>query len=176
VGREVDTNHQELERRKALIDARLDEVRADLRTELATVRELLGRLDLDSQRSFSALQATLAAHSEATSTLARTTQGLREALASPKARGQWGERMAEDVLRLAGFVEHVNYHKQVAVEGGRSIPDFTFPLPKGHVLYMDVKFPLSAYLRYLEATTDEERRRHRTQFLKDVRLRVGELA
>ena len=33
----------------------------------------------------------------------QTTQSLREALSSTKARGQWGERMAEDVLRLAGL-------------------------------------------------------------------------
>ena len=84
--------------------------------------------------------------------------------------------MAEDVLRLAGFVEHINYEKQIAVEGGRSIPDFTFMLPKGHVLYMDVKFPLTAYLRYLQATTDDERSRERQQFLRDVRLKVKELA
>ena len=69
--------------------------------------------------------------------------------------------MAEDVLRHAGFVEHVNYEKQVAVEGGRTIPDFTFFLPKGQVLYMDVKFPLAAYLRYLEASTDAEREAHK---------------
>ena len=31
-----------------------------------------------------------------TRALAETTQHLREALASPKARGQWGERMADD--------------------------------------------------------------------------------
>ena len=30
-------------------------------------------------------------------------------------------------------------------------------LPKGHALYMDVKFPLSAYLRFLEAGTEAER-------------------
>ena len=60
-------------------------------------------------------------------------------------RGQWGERMAEDVLRLAGFVENVNYRKQVQIEGGTGRPDYTFELPKGHVLYMDVKFPLAAY-------------------------------
>ena len=36
----------------------------------------------------------------------------------PQARGQWGERMADDVLRLAGFVEGVNYRKQTAVAGG----------------------------------------------------------
>ena len=49
-------------------------------------------------------------------------------------------------------------------------------MPKGQVLFMDVKFPMSAYLRYLDATTDAERATHRATFLRDVRLRVRELA
>ncbi|MEO5724419.1 MAG: DNA recombination protein RmuC [Ilumatobacteraceae bacterium] len=112
-----------------------------------------------------------------TATLAGTTNSLREALASSNARGQWGERMAEDVLRLAGFTERVNYMKRTAVEGdGQGIPDFTFLLPKGHVLFMDVKFPMAAYLRYLDAGSEAERSAHRTTFVHDVRARVKELA
>ena len=84
--------------------------------------------------------------------------------------------MAEDVLRLAGFVEHVNYRKQAGVEGGPARPDYTFELPKGHVLYMDVKFPMAAYLRHLEAGTGAEREAHLRAFLRDVRARVRELA
>jgi DNA recombination protein RmuC len=49
-------------------------------------------------------------------------------------------------------------------------------LPKGHELYMDVKFPMAGYLRYLDANTDAERQAHRAAFLRDVRLRVRELA
>ena len=87
----------------------------------------------------------------------------------PAGPGQWGERMAEDVLRLAGFTEHVNYRKQTQVAGGTGRPDYTFDLPKGHVLYMDVKFPLASYLRYLEVGTDAERQAHLKRFLADVR-------
>ncbi len=144
----------------------------EVRQELARMTQLVGQLG-DKQVS---VESQLRAHAELTQHLAVTTQGLREALASSKARGQWGERMAEDILRRAGFIEHVNYEKQVSVEGGRTIPDFTFFLPKGQVLYMDVKFPLAAYLRYLEAGSDAERDAHRAAFLRDVRLRVKELA
>ena len=45
-----------------------------------------------------------------------------QSLASPKARGQWGERMADDVLRLAGMVEGVNYLRQTSVAGGAPSP------------------------------------------------------
>jgi DNA recombination protein RmuC len=176
VGHQLAAGQQELVAKKELIDSRLDQVRVELRGELARVSEMVQQLGSASTRSFGEVAAALNAHAELTAGLASSTQGLREALASTKTRGQWGERMAEDVLRLAGFVEHVNYEKQTSVEGGRALPDFTFPMPKGHVLYMDVKFPLSSYLRYLEATTDRERSATRDQFLRDARMRVRELS
>ena len=154
----------------------VDQVRTDVRAELARLGQLVHQLGQRSAEQLGRVEESLRSHGEVTTALATSTQSLREALASPKTRGQWGERMAEDVLRLAGFVEHVNYEKQTMVEGGRGVPDFTFTLPKGHVLYMDVKFPLAAYLRYLDAGTDAERAAHRDTFLRDVRLRVKELA
>ena len=66
--------------------------------------------------------------------------------------------------------------KQSPLDGAAGRPDFTFPLPKGHELYMDVKFPMAGYLRYLDAASDSERQTHRAAFLRDVRARVRELA
>jgi DNA recombination protein RmuC len=162
--------------KKDVIDTRLDEVRAEMRTELHRLGTLVTELGRTSAERFGQVDESLRSHAEVASTLADSTRMLREALANPQARGQWGERMAEDVLRLAGFTEHVNYRKQTNVEGGSGRPDFTFDLPKGHVLYMDVKFPLASYLRYLEVGTDAERQAHLKRFLSDVRLRVKELA
>lgn len=167
---------QDLGAKKDVIDARLDQMAHHLRAELGRVAEQVQQLGRSSTQSFGEVSAALAAHTETTQALSATAAGLREALASPKARGQWGERMAEDVLRLAGFVENVNYRKQTKVEGGTGLPDFTFELPKGQVLYLDVKFPLAAYVRHLEATTEAERSAYRDAFLRDVRLRVKELA
>jgi DNA recombination protein RmuC len=154
----------------------VDQVRDEVRSELARLGLLVQQLTQRSSEQMGQVEASLRAHSEVTSALASNTQSLRQALASPKTRGQWGERMAEDVLRLAGFIEHVNYEKQTSMDGGRQIPDFTFKLPKGHVLYMDVKFPLPAYIRHLDSETDAERSAHLATFLRDVRQRVKELA
>lgn len=166
---------RELDAKKELIDGRLDQVRVEMRAELERLGTIVQQLGQRSADQLVRVEETLRAQGEVTASLASSTQSLREALASPKTRGQWGERMAEDVLRLAGFVENVNYRKQTALEGSRLLPDFTFMLPKGHLLYMDVKFPLAAYLRHLDATTDPERVAHRDAFLRDVRLRLREL-
>ena len=133
----------DLAAKKDVIDTRLDEVRAEMRTELQRLGTLVSELGTASAQRFGQVDESLRAHAEVAGTLADSTRMLREALANPQARGQWGERMAEDVLRLAGFTEHVNYRKQTQVDGGTGRPDFTFDLPKGHVLYMDVKFPLA---------------------------------
>ena len=83
--------------------------------------------------------------------------------------------MAEDVLRLVGFVQGVNYKKQTTLEGNGSRPDFTFLLPKDLTLNMDVKFPLDNYLKCVEARDAEEENRYRQQFVRDVRARLKEV-
>ena len=154
-----------------VIDGQLAEVRGELASVAALVREL----ERDRESKFGDLAGQLRFAGEQTAALADTTRRLREALSSSKARGQWGERMADDVLRLAGFVENVNYRRQRSAGDG-GIPDFTFLLPAGQVCYMDVKFPLDNYLRCLDADVDLERLRYRRAFLADVRGRVRELA
>ncbi|MEK6617899.1 MAG: DNA recombination protein RmuC, partial [Nitrospirota bacterium] len=124
---------------------------------------------------FGELTSQLRATSEQTAVLEQTTNTLREALASTKARGQWGERMAEDVLRLAGFIENVNYVKQKTIQGVGSRPDFTFLLPRKLTLNMDVKFPLDNYVRFLEAKSEPEKTKFRNDFLRDVKSRIKEV-
>jgi DNA recombination protein RmuC len=142
---------------------------------LERLGDVVGRLQQEGAQQHGQLVAGLQAATASTTRLAETTGHLREALASPKARGQWGERMADDVLRLAGMVEGVTYKKQTAIAGG-AIPDVTFLLPGERVLHMDVKFPIDNYLRHLEAGTDGERTTAAKAFLRDVRNRVKELS
>ncbi len=169
---ERDANAKDLEAKKGLIDQQLRQ----MTTELEKVSSLVKDLEKDRVEKFGQLATQLRATTEQTAALVQTTATLREALASTKARGQWGERMAEDVLRLAGFIENVNYVKQKAIAGSGSRPDFTFLLPRKLTLNMDVKFPLDNYLRFLDAGSEPERAKYRTDFLRDVKARIKEVA
>ncbi len=166
----------DLSAQRSLIDHEL----ASMRTELSKVTGLVRDLEATRSTQHGELTGQIAAASEQTAQLADSTRQLREALSSTRSRGQWGERMADDVLRLAGFVENVNYRRQTAVADttgrARAIPDFTFLLPRGLELHMDVKFPFDNYVRYLDADDDGERERLRNAFVRDVRGRVRELA
>ena len=170
----------ELAAKEDVIGSNLDAVRTEVRNELLRLGEMVTKMSESSAQRFGQVDESLRSHAEVASKLSDSTRSLREALSSPQTRGQWGERMAEDVLRLAGFTENVNYRKQAQLKAADAAvsgrPDFTFDLPKGHVLHMDVKFPLSSYLRYLEASTDIERSEHLKTFLRDVRTRVRELS
>lgn len=162
---------QELDAKKGLIDQQLER----MTSELNKVSTLVKDLEKDRVAKFGELTSQLRATSEQTAVLEQTTNTLREALASTKARGQWGERMAEDVLRLAGFIENVNYVKQKTIQGVGSRPDFTFLLPRKLTLNMDVKFPLDNYVRFLEAKSEPEKTKFRNDFLRDVKSRIKEV-
>ncbi len=161
---------QRLGATQGMIDGQL----RSLSAELGRMTQTLTRLEAERGRQHGELTSQLRAVVDQTANLTTTAAALREVLANPKARGQWGERMADDVLRLSGLVEGVSYVRQRGLPGG-TVPDFTFLLPRDLVLHMDAKFPVANYARCLEAATDHEHLLHRRAFLRDVRARVREL-
>ena len=168
---EREIGSKELDAKKGLIDQQLKQ----MTSKLEDVSRVMSELEKDRVKKFGELASQLTIANQQSAALMQTTNLLREALASTKARGQWGERMAEDVLRLAGLIEDVNYFKQKSIDEARSRPDFTFLLPRDLKLNMDVKFPLDNYIRFLETDTDTEKARFRNDFLRDVKNRVKEV-
>jgi DNA recombination protein RmuC len=156
-------NQTALDSKKGLIDQSLESMNA----KLQQVSELVNLLEKDRERKFGELSKQLFDASSETTKLRDTADQLRSILSNPTARGQWGERLAEDVLRAAGLVEGINYNKQVTMRSGCR-PDFTFLLPNGLTLNMDVKFPLDNYLKSFDATSETERKTCTEQFRRDV--------
>jgi DNA recombination protein RmuC len=102
------------------------------------------------------------------------TQALNNVLSSAQGRGNWGERMLEDILSQSGLHRNINYDRQeMLAEGGR--PDYSFFLPPDRVLYLDSKFPLENYVKYFEASDDGARATYKNTFIRNVEERVKEL-
>ena len=169
--RESQANTADLDTKKQLIDQQLQA----MKSELERVTNLVQTIEKDREAKFGSLETQLKAMGEQTLALTTSTNALKEALSSSRARGQWGERMAEDILRLAGLVEGINYEKQATIAGAGSRPDFVFLLPGGLRMNMDVKFPLDNYLRSLEASGEPERAGYEKAFVRDVRNRIKEI-
>ena len=151
---------ENLNKKKELIDQNLGEMKKTLKSLHDQSVTLSGNLETSSKE---------------TQKLQESTSKLREILSSSQKRGQWGERMVEDILNFIGFMEDKNYTKQTQVESGEK-PDYTFLLPKGKKLNMDVKFPLASYERYVNAQLDEEREAQKKEFLKDVKNHIKTVA
>jgi len=157
-----------LGKRAEVISATLKGVHDDVSKRLAELNHELNQLRQHNAGQFSSV-------SEAVTLLAQRTANLNEVLSSSQKRGQWGERLAEDMIRAAGLVEGVNYSKQdTTAAGGR--PDFTFTMPPDRVLFMDVKFPLDRYVAHLDADDDATRATTKADFVKAVRSHVDALA
>jgi DNA recombination protein RmuC len=171
LSKQTQTGEKELEGKKKLIDQTLTAMKEDLQS----VQHLVTNLEKDREQKFGELTSQLKQTTEQTRKLQETAGHLKTALASTKVRGQWGERMAEDVLRLAGFIEGINYIKQKTLETASTRPDYTFLLPQELKVNMDVKFPLDNYLRYLETEAESDKETYKSQFIKDVKNRIKEV-
>lgn len=166
------SRHQSaLDQKKVLIDAQLERMGG----ELDRVRRLVTDLERSRASQFGELTQQLRTAQAVTERLDANTSALRDALRNSPKRGQWGERLAVDLLTQAGFVEGVNFTTQ-EVLANRGRPDVTFLLPGKRRLFMDVKFPFDNYVRFLEAPTKAEGDRFERQFLQDVRQTIRELA
>jgi DNA recombination protein RmuC len=155
----------QLDAKKALID---ESVKA-VNERLLHVHQYVQRAEAERKQDFGRLAGSVAS-------LSQTTGELHKMLASTQRRGAWGERMAEDVLRLAGLQEGVNYSKQSSAEAESGRPDFTFFMPNDLKCNMDVKFPLESYKAYVDAGTDGARAEALHQLVQAVRGHVRAVA
>ena len=126
------SSNAQLDEKKKLIDSSLEDLKKQLEGLNKQTTELTGQM-VESKKGVT--------------DLADTTTQLRQILSSSQARGQWGERMVEDILSFIGLTEGINYEKQS--QEGTDRPDFKFILPDGKHINMDVKFPLSHYEKFL---------------------------
>ena len=155
------TGELKLEEKKKLIDGQLAAMDKDLkRLSDATIKLTSGIENSDKQ----------------TARLQETTQNLSKILSNTQKRGQWGEKMVEDILQLVGMVKDVNYVKQKQVEEGRDRPDFTFFLPKKKKVNLDAKFPLEQYENFIAADDKTAKETAKIAFLRAVKNHIKDVA
>lgn len=139
-----------------------------------SLQNMDGRLKDIVQRS-TELKTELETSKDETQRLRTTTETLQTLLASSQKRGQWGERLVEDILQYVGLQENINYTKQTTMDDGQR-PDYTFKLPKSREINMDVKFPMAHYENYLQTTDPQLQDIEKKAFLQDVRKHLNEIS
>jgi len=162
----------DLEGKKSAIGDLIEEIRKDIRKN----EERISKSDDDRVRSFSALQNELKSYKDITSDLKISTDKLKNLLSNNQLRGAFGEQIAEDLLKMAGFVIGQSYSKNEAQETQSTRPDFTIFLPDQTKINIDVKFPYASLVKTIEAENDPEKKRHFATFKSDVKEKIKQVS
>jgi DNA recombination protein RmuC len=127
------------------------------------------------QTTFAGLQKQVGEMTEQArqlSDLSRSVTAIEHVLRAPKMRGSFGEEQLESLLGLIfPQQQFVSQHRFASGE----IVDVLLRLPVGSVA-IDAKFPLENFRRIAEASSEEEKKASRRNFLRDVKKRVDEIA
>ncbi len=126
--------------------------------------------------SFRALKQELETHKKVTETLSVTADGLKRVLSNNQLRGQFGEQVAEDLLKMTGFVKGVDYETNKKQKDSETRPDFTIFLPDGVRINIDAKFPFSNLVRSIETESAAEKKEHMKAFERDVRDKIKQIS
>ena len=162
--------NKDVEKEKQAIAESLNKLEKNIKEK----QDELKRLEGERNRQFGSIVESMKVHRDITEKLSEKTENLSKILANNKLRGSWGERIAEDILRYAGFIEDVHYVKQTQVAGG-TIPDFTLLLPNKRKINIDAKFPF-ANLQAFQDTADEAAKKvYMQKFSQDIKQKIREV-
>ncbi|MFA5827823.1 MAG: DNA recombination protein RmuC [Candidatus Shapirobacteria bacterium] len=125
--------------------------------------------------TFSTLSQKLEEQKALTQQLSATTEGLKKVLSNNQLRGAFGERIAEDLLKMTGFVRGIDYefNKEQSTTGSR--PDFCVFLPDSAKINVDAKFPYSNLQKLIETDNPDQKAEYLKAFEKDVRDKIRQV-
>lgn len=124
---------------------------------------------------FSNLKTIIAEHKEVASKLKNSTDNLKNVLSNNQLRGRYGEEVAENLLKVAGFVKGLSYDGNISQETNANRPDFTVYLPNKNKVNIDVKFPYQSLVKYQEAESELEKKKYLAQFKIDVKQKIKQV-
>lgn len=136
------------------------------------------QIEHERKEAYGALTQHLNSMAETQTALQSETRNLVKALSRPEVRGQWGELTLKRLAELAGMVEHCDFFEQehVSAADGSLRPDMVVRMPGNREIVVDVKTPLDAYLKAMEASTDELRQQALAKHARNVKQRIRELS
>lgn len=162
----------DLEGKKSIIAELINEIRKDIKKN----EDRITKSDEDRVKSFSSLQNELKSYKEITGELKLSTDKLKELLSNNQMRGAFGEQVAENLLQMAGFVIGQSYSKNKTQDTQNTRPDFTIFLPDQTKINIDVKFPYSSLVKYVEAKEKTSKERYMRDFKQDVKNKIKQVS
>ncbi len=168
----------ERERLTEQLDAKKDvikELMDKIDKRLSETQKEIVNTEKDRIKEFSSLKSVIEEHKITTAGLKESADHLKNILSNNQLRGSYGEEIAENLLKTVGFVRGENYVANESQDTVSTRPDFTIFLPDRTKINVDAKFPLSALVKYQEASSDQERDRYLKEFSRDVGSKIKQV-
>ncbi|PIR43787.1 hypothetical protein COV24_00925 [candidate division WWE3 bacterium CG10_big_fil_rev_8_21_14_0_10_32_10] len=161
----------DLKNKKESIESMVKKIEDDLKTrqkELFESRQ-------ETIKHFSDVKRQVQEHQKITEQLRGSTEKLGRILSNNQLRGEWGEKILEDILNSAGLEKGIHYLTQQSMASGVK-PDVVILLPEKRRLNIDAKFPLSKILQMSNAEDKSQIAGLKREFESDVKTRLREIS
>ena len=146
---------------------------------LGRLNDQVQQLDKDRRTSQGQMRQLFETMSTELGRVRDQTGTLVSALKRPQVRGSWGEMQLRNCVAAANMTEHVDFVTQASVtgsDGGRLRPDLVVHLPAERDVVVDAKVPMDAYLRALDAPTEDEQQELLRRHGRQTRAHIDALA
>lgn len=153
----------------------LENKREEITRLVKNLEEYVKTTEKDRIDSFSSLRTSLDESRKITEQLSVNTESLKKVLSNNQLRGQFGEQVADDLLKMAGFVRGVDYEFNKEQAGSETRPDFCVFLPDGTRINIDSKFPYANLQKMTETDDKELKEKFRVQFERDVKEKMRQV-
>lgn len=187
------TTEQLLKQRSEELDktnrSQMDSIISPLKAVMSEMKKSMDDNRESFTRSTASLGEQLRQMHATTTSLGAEAEKLSKALQTgPKVQGDFGEMKLNDLLDKFGFTKGIEYDVQYTMRDARGNvirnddtddmmrPDVVLHYPDHKDVIIDSKASLTAFINYVNAETDEERRRSLDEHVRSVRRHIDELA
>jgi len=178
----VQMNNEKLGAEKQDIKTDLDNKKSAFEKIAKDIKELVEKTEnkidqTDRERigSFSKLKEAIENQAKVTEQLSATTENLKRVLSNNQMRGQFGEQVAENLLKMSGFVKGVDYDFNKEQKSSGTRPDFVIYLPNKTKINIDVKFPYQNLQKMTETQDKATKNELEKAFERDVREKIKQV-
>ncbi len=153
----------------------LENKRKEIERMVKSMDDYLKEAEKERIDSYATLKSSVEESRKITEQLSVNTENLKNVLSDNQVRGQFGERVADDLLKMAGFVRGVDYEFNKQQEGSKTRPDFAVFLPDGTRINVDSKFPYANLQKMSETDDNGMKKKYMKDFERDVKEKIKQV-
>jgi DNA recombination protein RmuC len=182
-------NEQLIQMANQKLGAEKQEIEKDLENKKTDIKEIIEKIKDGLEKhenkletaererigSFRELKKEMESQRHVTEQLSANTESLKRVLSNNQMRGQFGEQVAENLLKMSGFVRGVDYDSNKEQKSSGTRPDFTIYLPNKVKINIDVKFPYQSLQKMTETNDKATKNELEKLFERDIKEKIKQV-